>query len=124
MQNSRKRCGAEHKNGDPWENRTPDFAVRGRRLSRLTNRPYLLLSFTGDDLLIFPVVPTSNTIHHLITKCKHFFQFFLFFFKTLINYIFLLPPTTYIFTMITQDRTTVCPVILPVTQPYSVLKYL
>ena len=124
MQNSRRRGGAEYKNGDPWENRTPDFAVRGRRLSRLTNRPYLLLSFTSDDLLIFPVVPTSNTIHHLITKCKHFFQFFLFFFKPLINYIFLLPPTTYIFTMITQDRTTVCPVILPVTQPYSVLKYL
>ena len=40
MQNSRKRCGAEHKNGDPWENRTPDFAVRGRRLSRLTKGPY------------------------------------------------------------------------------------
>ena len=27
-------------NGDPWENRTPDYAVRGRRLSRLTNGPY------------------------------------------------------------------------------------
>ena len=40
MQNSRRRCGAEHKNGDPWENRTPDFAVRGRRLSRLTKGPY------------------------------------------------------------------------------------
>ena len=40
MQNSRKRWGAEHKNGDPWENRTPDFAVRGRRLSRLTKGPY------------------------------------------------------------------------------------
>ena len=26
--------------GDPWENRTPDFAVRGRRLSRLTKGPY------------------------------------------------------------------------------------
>ena len=40
MQNSRRRCGAEYKNGDPWENRTPDFAVRGRRLSRLTKGPY------------------------------------------------------------------------------------
>ena len=40
MQNSRKRGGAEYKNGDPWENRTPDFAVRGRRLSRLTKGPY------------------------------------------------------------------------------------
>ena len=27
---------------DPWGNRTPDYAVRGRRLSRLTNRPYSL----------------------------------------------------------------------------------
>ena len=27
-------------NGDPWENRTPVFAVRGRRLSRLTKGPY------------------------------------------------------------------------------------
>ncbi len=25
---------------DPWENRTPVFAVRGRCLSRLTNGPY------------------------------------------------------------------------------------
>lgn len=25
--------------GDPWENRTPDSAVRGQRLSRLTNGP-------------------------------------------------------------------------------------
>ena len=40
VQNSRRRCGAEYKNGDPWENRTPDFAVRGRRLSRLTKGPY------------------------------------------------------------------------------------
>ena len=28
--------------GDPWENRTPDSAVRGLRLNRLTNRPYLV----------------------------------------------------------------------------------
>ena len=27
--------------GDPWENRTPDYAVRGRRLSRLTKGPYM-----------------------------------------------------------------------------------
>ncbi len=27
---------------DPWGNRTPVYAVRGRRLSRLTNRPYFL----------------------------------------------------------------------------------
>ena len=40
MQNSRKRGGAEYKKGDPWENRTPDFAVRGRRLSRMTKGPY------------------------------------------------------------------------------------
>ena len=28
--------------GDPWENRTPDSAVRGLRLNRLTNRPYMV----------------------------------------------------------------------------------
>ena len=27
------------KNGDPWENRTPVYGVRGRRLARLTNGP-------------------------------------------------------------------------------------
>ena len=27
------------KNGDPWENRTPVYGVRGRRLDRLTNGP-------------------------------------------------------------------------------------
>ena len=27
-------------NGDPWESRTPAFAVKGRRLSRLTKGPY------------------------------------------------------------------------------------
>ena len=27
--------------GDPWENRTPVFAVRGRCLSRLTNGPFV-----------------------------------------------------------------------------------
>ena len=26
--------------GDPWENRTPVYGVRGRRLSRLTNGPF------------------------------------------------------------------------------------
>ena len=26
--------------GDPWENRTPVYGVRGRRLDRLTNGPY------------------------------------------------------------------------------------
>ena len=29
---------------DPWGNRTPVYAVRGRRLSRLTNRPFPLAS--------------------------------------------------------------------------------
>ena len=29
--------------GDPWENRTPVYGVRGRRLDRLTNGPRLLL---------------------------------------------------------------------------------
>ena len=28
-------------NGDPWESRTPAFAVKGRRLSRLTKGPYI-----------------------------------------------------------------------------------
>ena len=32
--------GAKKANGDPWENRTPVFAVRGRRLSRLTKGPW------------------------------------------------------------------------------------
>ena len=32
-----KRC--RKRNGDPWENRTPVYGVRGRRLSRLTNGP-------------------------------------------------------------------------------------
>ena len=30
--------------GDPWENRTPVCGVRGRRLDRLTNGPYLVLT--------------------------------------------------------------------------------
>ena len=30
--------------GDPWENRTPVTAVKGRCLSRLTNGPYIQLS--------------------------------------------------------------------------------
>ena len=50
VQNSRRRCGAEYKNGDPWENRTPDFAVRGRRLSRLTKGPYF------GKKLVFPQI--------------------------------------------------------------------
>ena len=29
----------QEKNGDPWENRTPVYGVRGRRLDRLTNGP-------------------------------------------------------------------------------------
>ena len=33
--------GPANKNGDLWENRTPVYGVRGRRLSRLTNRPCL-----------------------------------------------------------------------------------
>ena len=32
-----KRC--RKRNGDPWENRTPVYGVRGRRLDRLTNGP-------------------------------------------------------------------------------------
>ena len=33
--------------GDPWENRTPVYGVRGRRLSRLTNGPFPHTVFIG-----------------------------------------------------------------------------
>ena len=48
--------------GDPYENRTHDCALRGRRLNRLTNGPY------------YTVFATDNIIPHFIVKIKCFFK--------------------------------------------------
>lgn len=47
--------------GDPYENRTRDSAVRGRRLNRLTNGPY---KWENSSL--------SLSISYLKQKCKYF----------------------------------------------------
>ena len=39
-------------NGDPYGNRTHDYAVKGRRLNRLTKGPYCYESFTGSGSVI------------------------------------------------------------------------
>lgn len=48
-----------------WENRTPVFAVRGRRLSRLTKEPYFCCS----------VVPTSILYHAHQIIASTFYKF-------------------------------------------------
>ena len=59
--------GKEKQNGDPWENRTPVFAVRGRRLSRLTKGPLWGKPVPNEDRSPLP--------HHcglwIKEKCRH-----------------------------------------------------
>ena len=50
------------KNGDPWENRTLDYAVRGRRLNRLTKGPWkqhisVLFAFKKEKSRRLPIFP-------------------------------------------------------------------
>lgn len=64
-------------------NRTRVYAVRGRRLDRLTNRPYMFFA-----LLFFSVSPATQIVYHISEKMQVFFskklifafimQFFLF----------------------------------------------
>ena len=41
--------------GDPWENRTPVFAVRGRCLSRLTKGPFILTRLLYHKVFLFAI---------------------------------------------------------------------
>ena len=46
-------------NGDPWESRTPAFAVKGRRLSRLTKGPNYLF-FIQITRIFHRIIPADN----------------------------------------------------------------
>ncbi len=54
--------------GDPWENRTPVFAVRGRCLSRLTKGPYQITD------ILYHKMPRLSTV---FCKKVRFVVFFL-----------------------------------------------
>ena len=50
-------------------NRTRVYAVRGRRLDRLTNRPYMFFA-----LLFFAVSPATQIVYHISEKMQVFFS--------------------------------------------------
>ena len=67
-------CSSEIALGDPYGNRTHVFALRGRRLSRLTNRP-----FDFQDR-----VPRTLILYHIrIDLSRAFLKFLKFFLKNL-----------------------------------------
>ena len=64
--------------GDPWGNRTPVFAVRGRRLNRLTNRP--CRTRYHRDTRFSPHGISACLLYHILSDfARGFFNFFDFF---------------------------------------------
>ena len=58
---------------DPWENRTPVFAVRGRCLSRLTNGPYYALRLCVSRAAR---KACASIIPQTLLHCNSYFEFF------------------------------------------------
>ena len=53
------------KTGDPWESRTPDCGVRGRRLDHLTNGPCRRRKLRSANICIAPLLLLTKPLPHL-----------------------------------------------------------